>query len=572
MRIKKLALAFSIVGLIGAGLVWTRTSSADAPKKKEVTFNKDVAPILYKNCDECHKPNDIAPMSLINYKDARPWAQSIREMVLTKQMPPWSAKSDPGEFTNDRRLSQEEIDTITSWVDQGAKEGDAKDLPKPPGFTQDGWLLGEPDVVLSMDKPYAIPANGPDEYIYFTIPTNFTEDKWITAAEIKPGNKKVVHHIIAFLISGEQYNAFRAVGGRPHRQSDGNSIFYQDGTLNRVRMDAPVDDDTCAHPQGRTGGGLGEGGGNLGNLLAGYAPGKDVDSYPAGYAKKIPAGSYIVFQVHYSNFRGGLNKPETDLSSVGLHFAKTPPSEMKKMIVTRGVSNTWFRLPAGDPDHQVVACMTFDKDVQMLTYMPHMHLRGKDMRYDLILPDGRKETLLEVPKFSFNWQTVYKLKEPLEIPKGSKLVVTAHFDNSERNKYNPDPKKDVRWGDPTYDEMMIGWVDYAVDRPKDRIVAKLDPKIYDSYVGQYQFGPGFSLVITREGDQLMGQATGQPKVQFYPESETKFFLKVIEGELTFVKNEKGEVTEVVFNMNGKLVHGKKAPAVTTAKATQTASR
>jgi hypothetical protein len=565
MRTKKLALAAVIMGLVGLGLFGTATSHADGPNKKEVTFNKDVAPILYKNCDECHKPNDIAPMSLINYKDARPWARSIREMVVTKQMPPWGADSTPGEFTNDRRLSQSDIDTITAWVDQGAKEGDPKDLAPAPSFTQDGWLLGKPDVVLSMDKAYQIPANGPDEYVYFTIPTNFTEDKWVTAAELKPGNKKVVHHIIAFLVSEEQYKALNGAA-RPRRPSDSNSIFYQDGTLSRVKMDALVDDDVCANPQKQTRGGLGEGGGNLGNLLAGYAPGKDVDAYPAGYAKKIPAGSYIIFQVHYSNFKGGMNKPETDISSIGLTFSKTPPAEMKKMIVTRGISNTYFKLPAGDPDHQVVACMTFDKDVRMLTYMPHMHLRGKDMRYDLIYPDGHKEMLLDVPRFSFNWQTVYKLKQPLDIPKGSKLIVTAHFDNSERNKFNPDPTKDVRWGDPTYDEMMIGWIDYAVDRPVDRVVAKIDPAIYDGYVGQYQFGLGFSLTITREGDKLMGQATGQPKVQFYPESDTKFFLKVIDGDLTFVKNEKGEVTEVLFNMNGRLVHGKKVAAAPVAQA------
>lgn len=562
MKTKNLALAAVVVSLIGVGLFATTTSRADGPvanNKKEVTFN-EVATILYKNCDECHKPNDIAPMSLITYKDARPWARSIKEKVATKQMPPWSAESTPGEFTNDRRLSQADIDTITAWVDQGAKEGDPKQLPPAPSFTQDGWLLGKPDVVLSMDKAYNVPANGPDEYVYFTIPTNFTEDKWVTAAEIKPGNKKVVHHIIAFLVSPEQYKAFAAAGGRPRRGSDGNSIFYQDGTLSRVKMDAPVVDDVCANPQRQMRGGLGEGGSNQGNLLAGYAPGKDVDAYPAGYAKKVPAGSYIVFQVHYSNFRGALNKPETDLSSIGLTFSKTPPSEMKKMIVTRGVMNTYFELPAGDPDHKVVACYTFDKDVQMLTYMPHMHLRGKDMRYDLVYPDGRKEMLLDVPSFSFNWQTVYKLAKPLEIPKGSKLIVTAHFDNSERNKYNPDATKVVRWGDPTYDEMMIGWIDYAVDRPKDKVIAKVNPSIFDSYAGQYQFGPGFSLTITREGDQLMGQATNMPKVEFYPESDTKFFLKVIDGELEFVKNEKGEVTEVIFNMNGRLVHGKKVVA------------
>ena len=186
-----------------------------------------------------------------------------------------------------------------------------------------------------------------------------------------------------------------------------------------------------------------------------------------------------------------------------------------------------------------------------------MHLRGKDMRYELAYPDGRKETLLWVPRFNFNWQTVYRLKEPLAVPKGSKLTVTAHFDNSERNKYNPDPTKVVRWGDPTYDEMMIGWITYVVDRPKERVVATVDSRILDQYTGQYQFAPNYLLTITREGDRLMGQATGQPKVQFFPESETKFFLKVIDADLTFVKNVKGEVSEAIFNMNGRTLYAKK---------------
>ena len=562
-------LAFAFVA--SALLLGTATGRADSNPKKDVTFSKDVAPILYKNCVECHRPNDLAPMSLIEYKDARPWARSIREKVVDHQMPPWGADSKPGEYANDRRLSQQEIDTISAWVDQGAKEGDPKDLPAKPSFVE-GWQIGKPDVVLSMAEEYKIPANGPDQYVYFTIPTNFKQDMWVTAAEARPGNKRVVHHIIAFIQTPEQVAALKAQGDgnianrRPFAAGGGTSIFYKDGTLVRVKADAPVIDDGCGNQNGGSALGNRRGGGDaFGQLLAGYAPGKDVEKYPDGYAKLVPAGSSIVFQMHYSNFKGAMNQPETDRSSIGLVFSKEPPSKMSKMIVTRGIQNHYFKIPPGDPDHEVTACYTFDQDVRVIDYMPHMHLRGKDMKYEAVYPDGRKETLLWVPKYSFNWQTVYKLANPITLPKGTKLIVTAHFDNSERNKYNPGPTQTVRWGDPTYDEMMIGWLDYIADRPAERVVAKLDPKIYDGYIGTYQFGPGITLTITRDGDKLLGQATGQPQVQFFPESETKFFLKVIDGDLTFVKNEKGEVTEVIFNMNGRPIHGKKiSPTASTA--------
>lgn len=245
-------------------------------------------------------------------------------------------------------------------------------------------------------------------------------------------------------------------------------MMYWDGTLRRVKMDAPVVDNTCDN-QGagrRAGGGGGEE--NEGALLAGYAPGKGLDVWPAGTAKKVPAGSYIMFQMHYSAFRGGLQKPELDRTKLGLIFAKEPPD---KMIITAGVVNATFKIPAGADNHEVTACMTVPRDIEVFTYMPHMHLRGKDMKYDVIYPDGRKETLLWVPKFSFNWQTMYYLKKPLTIPKGTKVIVTAHFDNSAKNKHNPDAKMDVRWGDPTYDEMMIGWFDMLIDNPAKKDMA-----------------------------------------------------------------------------------------------------
>ncbi|MGH9831354.1 MAG: hypothetical protein ACREDR_49755, partial [Blastocatellia bacterium] len=322
-------------------------------------------------------------MSLVAYKDARPWARSIRDMVANRQMPPWGADSHPGQFSNDRRLSQQDVDTILAWVDQGAKEGNLKDLPAAPAFADEsGWIIGKPDVVLTMLQAQTVEPNGPDQYLYYTIPTNFTEDKYVQAAEIKPGNKRVVHHIIAFIMTKEQAATMKN-GFHAPRDSSRSAIFYQDGTLNRVKMDAPVNDDGCNSPnQGSAFGSNSRGDGGVGALLAGYAPGMDVTVLPPGSAIKIPAGASIIFQVHYSNFRGAENKTEQDRSSVGLIFSKQPASEIKEVVRTHAVANHYFKLPAGDPDHQVSACFNFNQDTRIISYMPHMHLRGKDMRYD----------------------------------------------------------------------------------------------------------------------------------------------------------------------------------------------
>jgi mono/diheme cytochrome c family protein len=472
MTSKKLALAFLVMAIGMAGLVWGSDQiSADSKIKKEVTFSKEIAPIFYKNCAECHRPNDIAPMSLITFKESRPWARSIKEKVLTREMPPWSPDPKYGHFANDARLSQQEIDTIVAWVDQGAKEGNPKDLPPAPEYTKGGWQIAKPDVVLEMAEEWTVVPGAPDNYINFFIPTNFAEDKWIQAAEIIPGNRRVVHHVIAFIQTPEMMKRREEMAkneGRPAGARGGsNSIMYLDGTLRRVKMDAPVADDGCAQAPGnnsranrRSGGGGGEE--NEGALLAGYAPGKGVDVWPAGTAKRVPKGSTIMFQMHYSSFRGDLEKAEKDRTKIGLVFAKEPPD---KMIITAAVSNALFKIPAGAENHEVTACMTAPRDLVLITYMPHMHVRGKDMKYEVVYPDGRRETLLWVPKFNFNWQTMYYLEKPVIIPKGSKVIVTAHFDNSAKNKYNPDPKIDVRWGDPTYDEMMIGWFDLVLDNP-----------------------------------------------------------------------------------------------------------
>jgi mono/diheme cytochrome c family protein len=462
---RTMSMAVMLAVGIAVSLVLSASIIASSGGAKNVTFNKDVAPIFYKNCAECHRSNDIAPMPLMTYKQARAWARSIKEKIVKREMPPWSPDPKYGEFTNDHRLAQKDIDTIVAWVDQGAKEGDAKDLLPTPEFTStDGWRLGKPDAVFDIGQEFTVNANTPDTIQSFIVPTNFKEDKWVTAAEILPGNRKVVHHVIAFIQTPEMIEQFKKGEGRARALMQSN-VFYREGTLLKVKADAPVIDDGCSAPNGGSAfkrPGAGEGGDAFGLFLAGYAPGKGIDVFPPGTAKKVPAGSMLVFQMHYSSYGGKFEGIQGDRTRLGLHFTSKPPERSLKTV---GIQNHYFKLPAGDGNHEVTACYTFDADVSLTSYMPHMHLRGKDMKYDVIYPDGHQETLLWVPKFSFNWQTMYYLKKPVSIPKGAKLIVTAHFDNSDKNKYNPDPAKTIRWGDPTYEEMMIGWMEYYVDRP-----------------------------------------------------------------------------------------------------------
>jgi hypothetical protein len=452
----------SALALCGALFTFAVTG-ANRNLKKEVTFSKDVAAILYKHCANCHSPADIAPFSVLTYKEVRPWARAIREKVVTRQMPPWPADSRHGDFENVLRLDRAEIDTIVNWVDQGAREGDATGLPPLPDATT-GWKIGKPDKIFSMLEEYRIAPNAPDQYVYYTIPTRFREDKWIQAAEIHPGNKQVVHHVIAHILTPKALAKSTAATGESRPQAeDGANIFYKaaDG-LARVKMDAPVFDDAANLASGgaaftrRINDADAEG---FSLLLASYAPGKGPDVFVRGMAKKIPAGSAIVLQLHYSGFRGALDQAQTDRTSVALVFAQSPPD---REVRTLTVPNHYFKIPPGADNHRVTASFVFDQDVQLINYMPHMHLRGKDMKYEALYPDGRRETLLYVPRYNFNWQTTYRLKKALAIPQGTRLIVTAHFDNSANNKYNPDPTKAVRWGDPTTDEMMVGWLDYAL--------------------------------------------------------------------------------------------------------------
>jgi len=430
----------------------------------EPTFSHDVAPILYKHCVSCHRPNDIAPMSLESYAEARPWAAAIRQAVLSRKMPPWKADPHFGSWSNDSSLSDSEISVIKAWVDGSKLEGDPHDLPSLPKFSA-GWKIGQPDVVLSIPEQ-KLESTGPDNYVYVTIPTNFTEDKWVVAAELRPGNRKVVHHAHVFVVEPDQPAAKPAAESHPDPAEEyAKWLVVHQGSLEWVRPEAPVINDGCAVDDNALLPGQHKS--DLGNLISSYLPGREPDVYPEGTARKVPAGAKLSFQIHYSLTTG---KPEVDDTSVGLIFAKAPPRQIARRI---DLSNLLFRIPAGSPDQLVTECHTFDKDMYITSLTPHMHLRGKSMDMSVIYPDGRRQTLLSVPHYDFNWQITYRAAKPIFVPKGTRLVIDAHFDNSPNNPRNPDATRPVRWGAASETEMMDGWVEYVDASSSSPVVSSL---------------------------------------------------------------------------------------------------
>jgi peroxiredoxin/mono/diheme cytochrome c family protein len=389
-----------------AGCIIARVSQNRA--EGAVTFSKQVARVLQQNCQECHRPGQIGPMPLLTYEDAASWSETIREVIQDGRMPPWYADPRHGKFANDRRLKAADRDTLLAWVEQGTPRGDDKDLPPPRAFVN-GWTIGQPDAVFTMPKPYDVPAQAPRggiPYRHFFVPTNFTEDRWVVRMEARPDAAEVVHHIVVFIVPpGERF-----FPGNPK---------------------TPV--------------------------LGGTAPGDMPLMLPPGTAKKVPKGSQLVMQLHYTPN----GKPRRDRSSFGVIFAKEPP---KQEVLTEPVYNAFFRIPPGADNYLVESDYQFEQDGYIVGFMPHMHLRGKDFLYEAVYPDGKKEVLLSVPRYDFNWQSVYRLAQPLRMPKGTRLHCVAHFDNSDKNPNNPDPTKFVKWGDQTWEEMMIGWVDLAFDR------------------------------------------------------------------------------------------------------------
>lgn len=421
---------FFALGLLCAAAACAATTPA------RVTFYKDVLPIVQKNCQNCHRPGEAAPFSMLTYKETRPWAASMKEAVVSRKMPPWFADPHYGKFANDRTLSKADIDTIVAWADTGGQEGDPHDAPQKIEFAE-GWSIGKPDYVVEMPAEFDVPASGTIEYQYFLIPIGFTEDKYVRLAEARPGNRTLVHHIIAFIREP----------GSPWLKDIQPGVAF-----------VPKKNDG----QGDGGGGFG------GEFLVGYAPGLPPETLKPGQAKLVKAGSDIILQMHYT----ANGKPGKDRSRVGFIFANEPPKERVFMLAA---DNEKFAIPPGDPNYEVQSSFQVQEDTTLQAFLPHMHFRGKDFEYRVKYPDGKAETLLSVPHYDFNWQLVYYLKDPKPLPKGSVIECTAHFDNSANNKYNPDPTKEVHFGEQTWDEMMIGFFEVSFDpakNPMDIIVPK----------------------------------------------------------------------------------------------------
>jgi mono/diheme cytochrome c family protein len=405
-----------------------------AANAAEVTFNRDILPILQDNCQTCHRPGDIGPMPLLTYEGTRPWAKSIKTAVVSRKMPPWFADPQYGHFANNRRMKDADIEKIVAWVDSGAPEGNAKDKPAPRQWT-DGWIV-KPDVVFQMQKPYTVPVTGTIEYTYFVIPTGFKEDTWVIDAEVRPGDRSVVHHASVHVRPPGSQWMKDAKPGEPYVPPKG-------------AKSGPPPKDANGNPV------------NVSNeWFLGYVPGVHGEYFDKDHsaAKLIPAGSDLVFEIHYT---ANGKAPGVDQTKVGFVLAKTLPS---KRLLTVPVADMGFTIPPGDSNYGSHATATFDKPVQLVYSQPHMHLRGKAMDIKLVYPTGESEMLVSVPHYDFNWQIIYYQDKPLQIPKGTRVELDSHWDNSANNKYNPDPKATVRWGDQSWEEMNFAWIGVIADK------------------------------------------------------------------------------------------------------------
>jgi hypothetical protein len=437
-----------------------------------VTFTRDVAPIIFEKCATCHRPGEVAPMPLTSYQEVRPWSKAIKEEVIDRTMPPWFADPHTStlKFSNDRRLTKFEIDTIVAWVDGGAVKGNDRDLPPVPKYTP-GWTFGEPDLVIEMPVEFEVPAEGELPMQNFYVPVPFNEERWVEKVELRPGNPAVVHHSIANVVRLPE--GTKVVNGKAIREGAASS-------------------DRLNSQSARETGGLSEGGSREVVLsqdsftragafkLVGQAPGKGFERHHPGTAKRILPGMYVQFNMHYQPS----GRVEKDRSRLGLWFAKTP---VIYEVLTKGVTDTIFvggkelgetrvvngrevkvrgkipNIPPHADNWEIAGEVVIKEAITLYAFAPHMHLRGKDVKYTLVWPDGRQQVLLNVPKFDFNWQLHYELAEPLRIPAGSKIVAVAHYDNSIKNRYNPAPHKEVFWSEQSWDEMFIPWFEYSVD-------------------------------------------------------------------------------------------------------------
>jgi hypothetical protein len=444
-----------VIGLAAVAATPMRSvglAAGDTP----VTFTRDVLPVLQKHCQSCHRPGQIAPMSLLTYQDVRPWARAIKGKVESRQMPPWFADPQHGRFANDRSLAQTDIETIAKWVDAGTPQGDEQDAPKPIDWPADGWQI-KPDIVVRGPE-FRVPAHAPQEVVEWTtflIPSGFTTDTWITSLEIKPSAIPVTHHI-CFTFQPHRPDAkyYEANWSESPRDEEGAAI-KTDGPPPAPRPTPPR---TPAGPPPGPPGSDGAGGFNC------YVPGRGADDYrPFHAGKLIPANSDISIQVHYTP----IGREVVDRPLIGFTVAQSAPEKrwMSYGIVGGGPK---FAIPPNDPNYKSPPFdLEFTADVDLVEMMPHMHVRGKDMTYHLVYPDGRDEVVLAVPKYDFNWQILYQPAKPIRVPNGTKMYVDAHYDNSAANKSNPNPNRTVYLGRMTWEEMMAPFFGVLVDAKTD---------------------------------------------------------------------------------------------------------
>jgi len=414
--------------------------AAMAASNTTVTFNKDVLPVLQRNCQACHRPGEVAPMSLINCTDSRPWAKAIKAAVVTQKMPPWFADPKVGHYADERRLSEAEIATLVAWADNGAPEGDAKDKPAPLTFP-DGWNI-KPDLIVEMPTAFHVAATGAIEYQYMRVKANVPEDVWVAAAEMRPGNPKVVHHGEVWVLPpGSKWMADAIPG-----------VAYPLTEMKKAQAD-----DT--------------------DIIGKYNPNIGAQSFVFGdSAKFIPKGSDLVFEIHYTS----MGKPTTDKTKVGIQFAKGPHTT--RYFTSYGPTAGNLVIPAGDANAEVVSEMTMATDAKLVYVQPHMHLRGKDYELRVVYPTGEAQTVFK-GKFDFNWQMGYNFAEPILLPKGTRMIGISHFDNSPNNPFNPDPSKEIRWGLQNWDEMSNAFIGLVYD-------AKVNPKKATFASGPSKLPPG----------------------------------------------------------------------------------
>jgi hypothetical protein len=430
-----------------------------------VTFNKDVLPILQAHCQTCHRPGNIAPMSFLTYDSTRPWAKAMKAAVISRKMPPWFADPQVAHYSNDQSLAQHDIETISQWADSGATQGDAKDAPAPIQWPESGWTV-KPDVVLK-GAPYTVEAETQKnviEWLFLITPTNLTIDTWVNSIEIKPSELGITHHICVSFIphrADTVYNKFTWVDKQ--RDEAGAEVPPR----NRKLL-IPTDD---GRGEARVTGVTPSNAGSIGVGFTCYVPGRSLTDFSRYNASLlVPAGYDVSWNIHYTPN----GKQATDLPEVGLSLAKEQP---QRLLVTSSTAVTNFAVPPNDANYETPpAEFTFTADAELHWMSPHMHLRGKDMQYKLVFPDGREQIILNVPHYDFNWQLGYELATPIKVPSGTKLVVIAHYDNSANNKFNPDPNRTVYNGNMTWEEMFAPFFAITVDKSVDPTKAFRPPR------------------------------------------------------------------------------------------------